>query len=160
MRASVKSATAKRAPTSISRAASSEVVNPTTASPAAAAARTPESESSKARDFSARSGSLERGQIGQRIGLGARQLAADDADRQTLREADRRQHEFGVDARRVGYDRAREPASVGEVEQRGDAGDRPDIAEAVAIGGLLGGQPLLAQIVRQMRQKFLPDHLV
>jgi hypothetical protein len=55
---------------------------------------------------------------------------------------------------------AREPASVGEVEQRGDAGDRPDVAEAVAIGGLLGGQRLLAQIVRQMRQKFLPDHLV
>ena len=49
--------------------------------------------------------------------LGER-LMADDADRQTLREADRRQHEFGVGARRVGYDRAREPASVGEVEQR------------------------------------------
>jgi hypothetical protein len=41
-----------------------------------------------------------------------------------------------------------------------EAGDRPDVAEAVAIGGLLGGQRLLAQIVRQMRQKLLPDHLV
>ena len=75
MRASVKSATAKRAPTSISRAASSEVVNPTTASPAAAAhagKRILEGDGF----FRARPGSLERGQVGQRIGLGARQLAA------------------------------------------------------------------------------------
>jgi hypothetical protein len=72
----VKSATAKRAPTSISRAASSEVVNPTTASPAAAAAHAGKRILEGDGFFRARPGSLERGQVGQRIGLGARQLAA------------------------------------------------------------------------------------
>ena len=62
-------------------------VNPTTASPAVAAARTPESESSKATIFRASPRFLERGQTGQKIVLGARQLAADSADRLTLREA-------------------------------------------------------------------------
>src|SRR5579872_550403 len=53
MRGSVKSLAAKVAPASISVRASSVVVMPTTARPAAAAARTPDRESSKASEWAA-----------------------------------------------------------------------------------------------------------
>ena len=62
-------------------AASSVVVSPTTSSPGAQRRRaTPDSESSKATEWAASAPSaLKRGQIGQRVGLGAREFGADDA---------------------------------------------------------------------------------
>ena len=99
-------------------------------------------------------------QVGQRVGFGARQLRPDDDDREAKFEPERGKHFFRVGARRVRDHRALKSAPIGEVEQRDGAGDRLDVDDIGAIGGLLvveDGAPLLS---RQMREKHPPDQLV
>ena len=83
MRGSVKLLAANVAPASISVRESSVVIMPTTARPAAAAARTPDNEFLEGDRMSRRRArALERCQIRQRIRLGTRNLPADHQDRQ------------------------------------------------------------------------------
>ena len=64
----------------------------------------------------------------------------------------RRENLLGIGARRVGDHRALQSAPVGEIEQRKRAEDRFELAQAVAIGRLLGveGRRLLNR--RQVRK--------
>ena len=124
IRGSVKLLAANVAPASMSVRESSVVVMPTTARPAAAAARTPDRESSKAIEWARRCASpLKRRQIRQRVGLGARQLPTDHKDRQTLSDPKRRENLLSIGARRVRHHCALQSAPVGEIEQRKRAED-------------------------------------
>ena len=155
----MKSGAAMVAPAAIRTLALNVVVRPTTARPAAAAARTPESESSKATERAAsapvRSSSLK---IRERIGLGPRQFGADHNDRQPLAEPERRENLLGVGARRIGDHGAFEPVTVGKVQKRDSARDGFNLVETVAIVFFLGvdGSGLLHW--REVRQERLCDH--
>ena len=85
-----------------------------------------------------RAGALERRQIGQRIGLGARKLAADHQDWQPLPDPQRRENLFSIGARRVGHDSAFEAAPVSKVEQRESPQDRLERAQIISVVRLLG----------------------
>ena len=161
MRGSAKSAAANVAPAAISDAASSEVVRPTTASPAAAAERTPVGEVLEGdRALGGRVGELEAAQIGQRIGLGPFEFRADDGDRQPGDEAERAEHGVDVGAGRVGHHGDAHAQPFGEVEKLDRSGNPLDAGEVGAVGGLLRLQRGALGLGRKMRKKHSSDQFV